>query len=297
MLFEIVRFGKWLRRRSPRATTPREYTRDVKLFFAWVGKPPSDVTVRDVDAYIEHCQTDLGHAIATVNRRLAAIRTFYRFLQFDLDDPPPNPVIPDRHYVRQGRRLPRDVQDVDVERLLSVIESVRDRAMVLLMLRCGLRVGEIRNLSLGDLYLQPAPGSLPRLWLRGKNGSQRVAYLSNQSLAALRTWLAVRPDVQSDAVFVSSRGRRISVRTIQDRMARYCRRAGVHVTGHQLRHTFGRHMVEAKVPVPSIQRLLGHARIRTTEIYLHVFDTCVQADYEAAIALVEGQLSAAGGGR
>jgi integrase/recombinase XerC len=121
-----------------------------------------------------------------------------------------------------------------------------------------------------------------------------VVYLSPQALAALNGWLAVRPDADDQAVFLSSRIQRISVRTIQERLAHYSRLAGVHVTGHQLRHTFGRHMVEAKVPVTSIQRLLGHARLRTTEIYLHVSDTRVQADYEAAIVLVENQLSSEG---
>jgi len=102
MLPEIVRFNKWLRRRSPHATTSVEYTKDLRLFFDWVGKPPNEVTLRDVDAYIEHCQTDLGHAIATVNRRLAAIRSFYHFLDVESDDAPPNPVLPKRHLVQKG---------------------------------------------------------------------------------------------------------------------------------------------------------------------------------------------------
>ena len=91
MLPEIVRFNKWLRRRSPHATTSVEYTKDLRLFFDWVGKPPNEVTLRDVDAFIEHCQTDLHHAIATVNRRLAAIRSFYHFLDIESDDAPANP--------------------------------------------------------------------------------------------------------------------------------------------------------------------------------------------------------------
>ena len=71
----------------------------------------------------------------------------------------------------------------------------------------------------------------------------------------------------------------------------YCRLAGVHVTCHQLRHTFGRHMVEARIPVTSIQQLLGHAHLRTTQIYLHISNARVQADYEAAIDQVIQRLS------
>ena len=296
MLPELLRFSKWLRRRSPHTSTHRHYTNDLKLFFAWVGRPPHDVTLRDVDAFIEHCQTHLGHAIATVNRRLAAIRSFYDFLDIESDDAPPNPVLPRRHFIRQGRRLPRDIQDTDIQRLFATIESVRDRAMFLLMLRCGLRVGEVHHLSLGHLYLQPTPGSLPRLWLRGKNGSQRVAYLSSQALVALEDWLAVRPSVEDQAVFIGRLGHRLSVRAIQQCLASYGRQAGIHLSCHQLRHTFGRHLVEAGMPVTSIQRLLGHARLRTTQTYLHISDRQVQADYAAAIAYVETHLSLEGGG-
>jgi site-specific recombinase XerD len=290
MLPEIERFNKWLRRRSPHASTHIHYTNDLQLFFAWTEKPPSDVTLRDIDAYIDRCQ-QLGHAIATVNRRLAALRSFYHFLDIESDGAPPNPVLPKRHFIRQGRRLPRDVEDADVERLFAVIDSPRDRAMFLAMLRCGLRVGEVRNLSLGDLYLQPTPGSLPRLWLRGKNGTQRVAYLSSQALAALNEWLVVRPNVEDQAIFLNRFGRRLTVTGIQYCLARHCRRAGVWITCHQLRHTFGRHLVEARVPVTSIQRLLGHVRLRTTQTYLHISDRQVQADYEAAMVEITQRLS------
>jgi site-specific recombinase XerD len=300
MLPEVLRFNKWLRRRSPHATTAVEYTKDLRLFFDWVDKPPNQITLRDVDAFIEHCQTDLGHAIATVNRRLAAIRSFYHFLDIESEDAPPNPVLPRRHFVRMGRHLPRDVEDADIVQLFAVIESVRDRAMYLLMLRCGLRVCEVHNLSLGDLYLQPTPGSLPRLWLHGKNGSQRVVYLSVQALATLQAWLEVRlaadDIVDSEAVFTGRLGRRLSVRMIQHCLTCYCRQAGVNVSCHQLRHTFGRHLVEAGMRVTSIQRLLGHSRIRTTQVYLHISDRQVQDDYEAAMVEID-RLLPEGGGR
>jgi len=215
MLAEIERFHKWLRRRSPGASTHVHYTSDVALFFAWLGKPPAQVKVRDVDAYIEHAQQS-GHAMATVNRRLAALRSFYEFLALEQDDAPANPVIPRRHFIRQGERLPRDLEDATVERLLAAITHPRDRAMFLLMLRCGLRVGEVRSLSLGDLYLQAAAGKLPRLWLHGKNGKQRVAYLSGQPLAALKEWLELRPVASDEAVFVNRSGKRLTVTGIRN---------------------------------------------------------------------------------
>jgi len=162
--------------------------------------------------------------------------------------------------------------------------------MFLLMLRCGLRVGEIRNLMAGDLYLQPNAGSLPRLWLCGKGGKERVVYLSAQPLAALKAWLNARPVVESHAVFINKFGRQLSVTGIQDRLARYCRQAGLWFTCHQFRHTFGRHLVECRVPVTSIQRLLGHSRLRTTELYIHISDTQTQTDYDAAMQVVVRRL-------
>jgi integrase/recombinase XerC len=297
MLPEVLRFNKWLRRRSPHATTSFEYTKDLRLFFDWVDKSPNEITLRDVDAFIEHCQTDLHHAIATVNRRLAALRSFYHFLDIESEDAPANPVLPKRHFVNQGRHLPRDAQDADIARLFAVIESVRDRAMYLLMLRCGLRVAEVRDLSMGDLYLQPIPGSLPRLRLRGKNDAQRVVYLSTQALAALQAWLDIRPKVADEAVFLSHFKTRLQVNSIQVALGRYCRKAGVWVTCHQLRHTFARHLVEAGMPATTLQQLLGHQRIRTTQLYIHISNRKVQADYEAAMAQVMEQFALEGGDR
>ena len=297
MLPELEKFNKWLRRRSPHATTHVEYAKDLRLFFAWVDKPPDQVNLRDVDAYIEHCQTDQGHAIATVNRRLAAVRSFYGFLDVESDDAPSNPVLPKRHFIRQGRQLPRDVEDADIARLFATIDSARDRAMYLLMLRCGLRVSEVRDLSLSDLYLQPTLGSLPRLWVRGKNDTQRVVYLSSQALSALQDWLDQRPAVQDDAVFLSRFEARLKANSIQVTLRRYCHRAGVWITCHQLRHTFARHLIDAGMPVTTLQVLLGHARIRTTQVYLHVSNRTVQADYEAAMAQVLERFALEGGGR
>jgi len=290
MLPEIQLFQKWLRRKAPNTSTHIHYTNDLKLFFAWTTKEANQVTVRDVDAFIEHSQAQ-GHAIATVNRRLAALHSFFHFLAIESDQAPRNPVLPRRHYIRQGLPLPRDVQDVVLERLFAVIPVPRDRAMFLLMLRCGMRVSEVRNLSLKDMYLEPASGSLPRLWLHGKGGKQRIVYLSAQPLAALQAWLEVRPMGQDQAVFLNKYGKRLTITGIQDRLAKYCRQAGLWVTCHQFRHTFGRHLTEARLPVTAIQRLMGHSCLRTTEIYLHISDSQLQDDYDAAMNIVSFRLS------
>lgn len=289
MLPEIELFVSWLRRKAPHASTAVHYGSDLRLFFAWLQKPCVEVKVQDVDAFIEHSQK-IGHAIGTINRRLCALRSFFQFLNVQDENAPINPVIPKRHFIRPGERLPRDVEDKALEALFAVISNVRDRAMFLLMLRCGLRVGEVRNLSLNDLYLEPSSGSLPRVWLHGKGSYERVAYLSSQASAALQTWLQSRPKVKGEAVFVNRFGKRLSVTGIQGRLAQYCRKAGLWMTCHQFRHTFGRHLTEAHVPVTSMQRLFGHARLKSTEVYLHISDAQAQEDYQTAMEEIMREL-------
>jgi site-specific recombinase XerD len=293
MLPEIARFQHWLRRKYPHTSTAVHYINDLKLFFAWVKKPVAAVTLRDIDIYIEECQ-QRGHRPATINRRLAAIRSLYTFLDIDQESAPPNPVIPKRHFVRRGRPIPRDAKDEELMRLFSFITRPRDRAMFLLMLRCGLRVGEVRNLSLNDLYLRPMLSPLPRLRLNGKGNVQRTVYLSPQVYTALVDWLAVRPACSSQALFLNRFKRRLTVTGIQDRLAGYCRQTGVWITCHQLRHTFGRHLTEARLPVTTIQRLMGHAQLRATEVYLHISDLQVQEEYEAAMTRVMQRLPLGG---
>jgi site-specific recombinase XerD len=123
-----------------------------------------------------------------------------------------------------------------------------------------------------------------------------VAYLSTQALVGLQGWLDERPSVPCSAVFLNRFNGQFSVTGIQLCLAAYCRKAGIWLTCHQLRHTFARHLVEAGVPVTSVQRLLGHARMRTTETYLSISDSQVQADYQAAMAALSGRLALGIGG-
>jgi site-specific recombinase XerD len=289
MLPEVEQFQKWLRRKYPHTSTPLHYISDLELFFGWARKTPGEITLYDIDAFIDDRQ-QAGHCSTTINRRLAALRSFYWFLEMDSPTAPANPVLPRRHFIRPPQRLPRDAQDVELRKLFSVITAPRDRAMFLLMLRCGLRVNEVRTLTLTDLYLQPTAGSLPRLWLHGKGGKERVAYLSAQPLAALNAWLHERPGSGDQAVFLNRFGACLTVTGIQDRLAHYCHEAQVWITCHQFRHTFGRHLVEAQVPVTSIQHLLGHAHLRTSEIYMQISDRQTQADYDAAMKEVSRRL-------
>ncbi len=177
MLAEIESFVNWVRRRNPQARTWRDYGYDLHQFAASVGdRAPQAVTFHDVDRFVTE-QAAKGYQAGTINRRLAAIMSFYSFLA---DDDPALvcPVLPHRHCLRDREHLPRPVQEADLDKFFAVITGARDRAMFLLMLRCGLRISEVAELRLTDLYLDEPR---PRLVARGKGSRERSVYLSPQA--------------------------------------------------------------------------------------------------------------------
>lgn len=284
MVKEITRFVNWLRRRNPTARTWRDYGYDLAQFVALVGdQPPETLTFQDIDRFVT-AQAERGWKPATINRRLAAIQAFYTFLA-DEDPDLVCPVLPHRHSLRQRQRLPRPVPTGDVEQFFAVIADGRDRAMFLLMLRCGLRICEVAQLRLNDLYLDEVR---PRLLIRGKNSKERSAYLSPQAETALRHYLAERPTVPSEFVFLSYQLDGMSTTAIHKRLMRYREEAGIKLTAHQLRHTFANDLVLVDVPVTSIQKLLGHAWLVTTQTYVAANDHKVQADFYQASQQLEG---------
>jgi site-specific recombinase XerD len=284
MLVEIEDFGNWLRRRNPNARTWRNYGYDLKQFVAVVGdRPPGAITLHDVDRFVTS-QAARGFRPATINRRLAAITALYTFLS---DDDPTLvcPVLPHRHGLWVPQRLPRPVQEEDLRKFFAVIDDARDRAMFTLMLRCGLRISEVAKLQLTDLYLNE---SHPRLVADGKGSKERSVYLSPQAERALRAYLVERPSIPCNFVFLSYQGNGLSTTAIHKRLMRYRDQAGVYLTAHRLRHTFANDLVSADVPVTTIQKLLGHAWLETTQTYVAANDPQVRADFYAASRKLEG---------
>lgn len=162
---------------------------------------------------------------------------------------------------------------------------VRDRSMFLLMLRCGLRIAETAHLLLSDLYLEEPH---PRLVARGKGSRERSVYLSRQAERALRIYLDQRPAVVSDYVFLSYLEGGLSTTAIHKRLMRYRQAAAVSLTAHRLRHNFANDLLNADVPVTTIQKLMGHRWLETTQVYVQANDKQVQADYYAACQKLEG---------
>jgi len=284
MLSEIERFVNWTRRRSPEARTWKDYGYDLRFFMEVVGdRPPKEITFKDIDHFVG-VQSEKGFKPATINRRLASVISLYGFLAVE-EDELVCPVIVRRHHVREHQRLPRPVSEEDLKRFFAVIEDKRDRAMFLLMLRCGLRIGEVAALQLADLFLDE---EYPRIVARGKGSRERGVYLSKQAETALREYLTERSSVKSEFVFLSYLEEGLSTTAIHNRLLKYRAAAGIQITAHRLRHSFANDMLNADAPITSIQKLMGHRWIESTQTYVMANDKQVCADYYAACAKLEG---------
>ena len=281
----IEGFEKYWRRRKPGTSTAVHYASDVRIFFKWaIDLSPETITVHDIDRFIEW-QQSLGRAPATIQRRLIALRMFYDYLAYTCDQEVPNPIVPRRHYVSRGRQLPRSIPQNEMELLFAAIDDhFRDRTIFTLMLHAGLRVGEVINLRLGDVYL--SENRSPHLRVNGKGQRERIVYLSAMASKLLEEYLASRSNNGEERVFLNRRGKPITTTGIQLQLAKYCHQAGIWVTCHQLRHTFACYMIAAEVPVTSVQKMLGHVSLRTTQLYVEVADRQVERDYHAGIQKV-----------
>jgi site-specific recombinase XerD len=281
---DIEQFEQYLKRRAPGRRTSVDYVSDVRQFAAVCQKPWREVTMQDIDAFVDQ-QRQKGLSAATIKRRVTAVKVFFDFLAEEAGDLSwPNPVRFKRHVGRQGRRLPRDVSDETVERLWQVITSPRDRAWFALMVRAGLRVGEVVQLKLSDLLAPPTLDRPARLRVCGKGQKERIVLLTADTYAVLQAWLAVRPVGETETIFLNQRGRPLSVNGIEWLLRCYGEQVGVRVTPHQLRHTFARQLTEAGMPITSLSKLLGHTEISTTQIYTAGADPELAQAYQIAMA-------------
>jgi len=159
----IVEYEKYLRRRFPKRRTSVDYLSDLRQFRSVCQKAWLEISMHDMDAFVEQ-QRASGLKSATVRRRVAAMKTFFDFMAEESGDLSwPNPVRFKRHAGKVERRLPRDLRDEDIERVWHEIGCVRDRAWFALMVRGGLRVGEVVTLKVGDV-LNKAEGESPRVF-------------------------------------------------------------------------------------------------------------------------------------
>ena len=279
----LQRFAQYLHRRFPDRRTAIDYLSDVRQFAHSCPKAWREVTMQDIDAFVDQ-QRQQGLASATIHRRVAALKTFFDFVAEETGDLAwPNPVRFKRHAGKLPRSLPRDLSNEQVERLWAVIAEPRDRAWFSLMLRAGLRVGEVVSLTLTDIVARPEADRPARLRVCGKGRKERMVLLTADAYAVLTAWLAVRPTSSSAAVFLNARGEPLTANGVEWLLHQYGEQAGVTVTPHQLRHTFARQATEAGMPVTSLGKLLGHTDISTTQRYTAGADPELCAAYQRAM--------------
>ena len=280
----IINYRRFLKRRNYSKYTLRNYMNTLKYFVLWIDVPIEQVTYNKINAYIDYL---LGKRLApkTINCHLGSIRGFYDYLRKQEDIALVNPV-KRGSLLRLSRPLPKPLKDEDVFNLFAVINSKRDRAMFMLMLRSGLRVEEVANLTLAAIDWRRM-----RLYVyNGKGAKDRVVYISPDTYEVLAAYVKTRMSNRVKKVFLvekgTHRGKPISVRGIQKRMEHYASKTGLPISCHQLRHTMATQLLNADADLVTIQDLLGHVRIKTTQRYCKVCNLKVQRDYFNAMRMV-----------
>lgn len=225
--------------------------------------------VGDIRHYIgERHKNGIGSK--TLQRELAAMRSFYRFLaKHNLVDQ--NPAL-NIQAPKASKKLPKTL---DVDQVSGILDTtpdsaleIRDLAMFELFYSSGLRLSELVMLDLEDIGF--FDGYL--LVRFGKGGKERQVPVGSKAITAIKKWLEFRPDVTSRALFVSRHGLRLGQRSVQLRLERWCSKYGLaeHIHPHMLRHSFASHLLESSQDIRAVQELLGHSDISTTQIYTHL---------------------------
>jgi len=253
-------------------------------FLRWVDVPTEEVTARIIVHYIEFLMAR-GLRPKTINCHLERIRQFYHYLIEEEGLELVNPV-KNGYGQRMSKPLARHLTEQQLEMLFRACTGSRDRAMFMLMLRCGLRVAEVAGLVLGEIDLVRR-----RLFIcDGKGGKGRIVYLSDDALLALDDYLAMRPTASTQKVFLVEKGTYrdgpLSVRGIQKRMEYYAKKTQLKLSCHHLRHTMATQMLNADAELVTIQDLLGHRWITTTQRYCRISNSKVQRDYYRAMEVV-----------
>lgn len=256
----------------------------LKHYVVWLGVPIEKATNREILEYIDYL-LDRRLSPKTINCHLNSIRGFYDYLRHEEGVQIQNPV-KSGYALRLPKPLPRYVKEENLKRFFKVIKKHRDRAMFMLMLRCGLRVEEVVALAISAIDLSRRKITVQN----GKGMKDRLVYISGDAGEALARYLKVRPTGRASKVFLvekgSCKGLPISVRGVQKRMEYYARKSGIEVSCHQLRHTMATQLLNAEADLVTIQDLLGHSSITTTQRYCKVSNLKVQRDYFKAMEKV-----------
>jgi len=276
------------------AHTVKSYREDLTQAVAFfeerlgVSSPrPAQLSTRLLRAYLAFLH-EQKYARSTIARRLAAVRSWCRYLcrQGALSI---NPAVGLRA-PRQEKKLPRFIEPNDMGRLLEAPAgdeplALRDRALLETLYSAGLRVSELTGLDVTDL-----DASAGLCTVRGKGRRERLAMLGPPAVNAIKEWLAARQALlgpraaAQPALFLNKNGTRLSTRSVGRLLAKYLAQAGIDpaASPHTLRHSFATHLLEAGADIRSVQELLGHQSLGTTQIYTHVSTKKLRDSYQQA---------------
>ena len=254
------------------------------LFLKEMGKDCLEkVNRHDVEAFIEHEQ-DRGLKISTVKTSLAILKAFFRFLMER--GVVGEEVFPWRMKIKLPETLPRAISPEDEERLLCANGSPRDRAMILLLLRTGMRIGELLNTTMRDVNLREQK---ILIFEAMKNHLGRVVYYSYDAKEALEEWLGIRGPMPG-FLFYGYRGGALSYVAARMVFMRYLKRAGLSHKGytlHCLRHAYATDLLNALMPIECLEKLLGHKSLDVTRRYARLSDKTKEEQYFKAMAIIE----------
>ncbi len=272
--------------------TLRAYRRDLAAFAdfleqAGASTAPAAINRLDIRAYLAHL-ADSSPSKRTVARKLSTLRSFFKFL-LARRAVKSNPCSGIRT-PRLPKTLPRFLDEASIERLLTAPKgddhlALRDRAILETLYSSGLRVGELVALDVRDV---DRIGEVIKA--RGKGRKERLAPIGRAATEAIEKYLAARKrsrrfvEIESEALFLNRFGRRLSARSVARLLRKYLLEAGLpaDLSPHSLRHSFATHMLDRGADLRSVQELLGHANLTTTQIYTHVTTQRLKRVYQSA---------------
>lgn len=248
---------------------------------------PRDWNTRLLRAFVSWLH-DKNYAKSTIARRLAAVRSFGKFLCRE-GTIGVNPAQGLRG-PRADKKLPHFLTVADIQLLLAAPNDAgwaghRDRAILETLYSAGVRVSELVGLNLADTDLGEGIATV-----RGKGKKERLALLGPAAVTAIREWLPKRAEIlehlrrESDAIFLNKNGTRLTVRSVGRLLEKYLKFAGLdpRTSPHTLRHSFATHLLDAGADIRGVQELLGHKSLNTTQVYTHVTTQRLQSSYQKA---------------
>ena len=284
----IEAYLRHVTRRNRSARTLRNIWTAILLFLGMIrskGKGSlRDITKGDVEAFVEREQ-DRGLKITTIRVRLVCIYAFLRYLVEEGVIAPE--VIGRKIRLRLPERLPRAMDADDLRKFLSVIDHIRDQAMIMILLRTGIRIGELLNTRVMDINFKERR---IEIYESEKNRTGRVVYLSEDALSALSAWCEERDPRNEYLFYAKGKRGRMCYSTGRNKIVKYFEKSGITHKGytvHTLRHTFATELLNAGMRLECLQVLLGHNNIEETRRYARLTDKTREEEYFRAMSRIE----------